>query len=134
MENKVKHLEMINGIINRLGSDSFKLKGWSVTLAAGIFALSSKDSKYVFFLVVYVPLIVFWILDTYYLQLERKYRNLYDKVRQLEEKDIDFSMNLTKDLFTEKTRFFRCFFSVSEIIFYLPTAALVWGIIYLMSK
>ena len=45
MENKLKHLEMIQGIINRMASNSFALKGWSVTLVAGIFALSSKDAK-----------------------------------------------------------------------------------------
>lgn len=134
MGNKVKHLELIQGIITRMSSNSFKLKGWAVTLIAGIFALSAKDSKYIFFLISYVPLILFWILDTYYVQLERKYRNLYDKVRQLEEKDIDFSMKITKDLLTEKTTYFKCFFSISEIIFYLPTAILVFGIIYLISK
>lgn len=45
MENKLKHLEMIQGIINRMASNSFALKGWSVTLVAGIFALSSKDAS-----------------------------------------------------------------------------------------
>ena len=56
MENKLKHLEMIQGIINRMASNSFALKGWSVTLVAGIFALSSKDANEIYFLITYIPI------------------------------------------------------------------------------
>ena len=41
MENKIKHLEIIQGIINRMAGNSFALKGWAVTLIAGIFALAN---------------------------------------------------------------------------------------------
>lgn len=34
MENKIKHPEMIESIIERMGSNSFKLKGWAVTLVS----------------------------------------------------------------------------------------------------
>lgn len=132
MENKINHLEMIQGIINRMASNSFLLKGWSITLVAGIFALSTKDSNQKFFLITYVPLIVFWILDTYYLQQERKYRNLYDKVRCLDKDKIDFSMNITKDLETKRTGYIDCFLSISELMFYLPTTILVGIIIGLI--
>jgi len=39
MENKIKHLEMIQGVINRMASNSFALKGWAVTLVSGIFCV-----------------------------------------------------------------------------------------------
>lgn len=58
-ENKLKHLEMIQGIINRMASNSFALKGWAVTLVAGIFALASKDTDKIYFLIAYVPIVVF---------------------------------------------------------------------------
>ena len=32
MEKKIKHLEMIQAVIVRMGNNSFLLKGWSVTL------------------------------------------------------------------------------------------------------
>lgn len=51
MDNKVNHLEMIQGVISRMASNSFALKGWAVTLVAGIFALSSKDADKLYFLV-----------------------------------------------------------------------------------
>ena len=37
MESKLKHLELIQGVINRLGSDSFRMKGWTVVLVAAVF-------------------------------------------------------------------------------------------------
>ena len=43
MDNKVKHLEMIQGIVNRMSINSFLLKGWSVVLVSGLFALAAKD-------------------------------------------------------------------------------------------
>ena len=106
MENKIKHLEMIQGIINRMASNSFSLKGWAVTLVAGIFALASKDTDKLYFLIAYVPIITFWGLDSYYLQQERKYRNLYNKIRGVEETSVNFDMNANAaDLQTEKTQY-----------------------------
>lgn len=104
--NKITHLEMVQGIINRMASNSFMLKGWAVTLVAGIFALASKDTDKLYFLIAYIPIVVFWGLDSYYLLQERLYRALYNKVRLLNEKDIDFSMKATKEEFnSEKNRF-----------------------------
>ena len=80
MDNKVNHLEMIQGVISRMASNSFALKGWAVTLVAGIFALSSKDADKLYFLVAYIPIVVFWGLDAYYLLQERLYRALYNSV------------------------------------------------------
>lgn len=57
--NKITHLEMVQGIINRMASNSFMLKGWAVTLVAGIFALASKDTDKLYFLIAYIPIVVF---------------------------------------------------------------------------
>ena len=81
MENKIKHLELIQGIINRMSSNSFMLKGWAVTLVAGTFAIASKDTDKMYFLVAYIPIIVFWFLDAYYLKQEHLYIALYNEVR-----------------------------------------------------
>ena len=67
MDNKHKHLELVQGVINRMANNSFMLKGWAVTLVAGIFALAGKDTDKLYFLVTYVPVLVFWGLDAYYL-------------------------------------------------------------------
>lgn len=93
MERKFQHLELIQGVINRMAGNSFALKGWSVALVAGLFALASKESDKLYFLVTYIPIIAFWGLDSYYLLQERLYRALYEKVRLQSEAEIDFSMN-----------------------------------------
>ena len=131
-ENKLKHLEMIQGIINRMASNSFALKGWAVTLVAGIFALASKDSDKIYFLIAYVPIVVFWFLDSYYLLQERLFRSLYGKVRQLPENKIDFDMDTKKDEFkSEKNTFCACMISVTEAGFYIPLSIVTTAVIIL---
>lgn len=133
MEKKFKHLEMIQGIINRMASNSFMLKGWAVTLVAGVYALASKDASKIYYLITYVPIIIFWGLDAYYLRQERLYRKLYDKVRKQEEDDIDFSMNAAlPEFMNKKTSYLDTLFSVTELWFYLPLALLT-GLVIILS-
>ena len=130
MDKKLKHLEMVQSVINRMASNSFMLKGWAVTLVAGIFALAGKDTDKLYFLVAYVPVIVFWGLDAYYLLQERLYRSLYDKVRQTEKDNIDFSLKATTEEFGgNKNCYYSCLLSTTELWFYLPLALVCTGII-----
>lgn len=93
MSSKHTHLEMIQGVINRLSHNSFLLKGWSVILVSAMFALAAKDSQLLFVYLAYFPAISFWCLDGYFLHQEKLFRKLYDRVRKLSEDEIDFSMN-----------------------------------------
>lgn len=93
MENKRSHLEMIQGIVNRLSQNSFLLKGWNVVLVSALFALAANNTKIFFIYLAYFPAIAFWILDGYFLWQERLFRTLYDYVRGLEEREINFSMD-----------------------------------------
>ena len=94
MSKKQSHLEMIQGVINRLSHNSFLLKGWTVILISALFALAAKDKNALFIYLAYFPSIAFWCLDGYFLWQERLFRALYDHVRQLDEDDIDYSMNV----------------------------------------
>ncbi len=93
-DKKIKHLELIQNIISRMANNSFALKGWAVTLISAMFVLSDKDSNKGFFILVYFPVVMFWILDSYFLGQEKYFRDLYDEVRQKDEANIDFSMKL----------------------------------------
>ncbi len=93
MSNKQTHLEMIQGIINRLSHNSFLLKGWTVVLVSAMFALATKDAHILFVYLAYFPAIAFWGLDGYFLYQERLFRKLYDCVRNLSDNEIDFSMD-----------------------------------------
>jgi len=94
MERKLKHLEFIQGVINRLSTNSFLLKGWSVVIVSALFALSANNSNVSFIFLAYIPAMVFWGLDGYFLSLERNYRSHYEKVRTKEPEDIDFLMDI----------------------------------------
>ena len=96
MENKLKHLEFIQGVINRLASNSFQMKGWSVVLVAAILVLLAREGRLDAAFIALGPVLVFWGLDGYFLWQERLYRALYDHVRTLDEDRIDFSMDVGK--------------------------------------
>lgn len=134
MENKRHHLEMIQSVITRMSQNSFTLKGWSVTLVAGVFALLEKNIDKMYFLIIYVPIILFWFLDSYYLRQERLYRNLYNKVRLKEEKEIDFNMDISSQgVKNEDTAPCKCFFSKTELWFYL-TLGIISLIIFMVAQ
>jgi hypothetical protein len=86
---------MIHGVVNRLSTNSFLLKGWTVILISALFALAAKDQSRLFIYLAYFPSIAFWSLDGYFLWQERLFRALYDHVRNLNEEEIDYSMNVT---------------------------------------
>ena len=88
MEQKLKHLEFIQGVINRLATNSFQMKGWSVVLVAAILVLLAHENKLDAAYIALAPILVFWALDSYFLWQERLYRALYDHVRTLEEDQV----------------------------------------------
>ena len=133
MEEKMKHLEMIQSVVTRMASNSFMLKGWAVTLVAGVFVLASKDSNPLFFLIAYIPVILFWFLDSYYLQLERKFRILYIQIGNRDKPDLTFSIKAPNSNRGEETLFYQCLISVTEAWFYVPMALLVATVVVISS-
>ncbi|MCE2416332.1 hypothetical protein J4G07_20305 [Candidatus Poribacteria bacterium] len=93
MEKKIKHLEMIQNIITRLANNSFSLKGWTVIFIAAVLGFAIKESNSNYIPLVLFPIFAFWGLDGYYLRQEKLFRALYDKVRKLDEQDINFEMD-----------------------------------------
>jgi hypothetical protein len=92
-EQKVEHLKFIQAVIARMGTNSFLLKGWTVTLVAALFAFGAKEADRAFIVIAWVPVLVFAGLDAYFLRRERLYRRLHDKVAAKTDADpIDFGM------------------------------------------
>ena len=96
MNNKQAHLEMIQGVVNRLSHNSFLLKGWTVLLISALFTLGTKEQNPWLVCLAYFPAIAFWCLDAYFLWQERLFRALYDCVRLLPDESIDYSMDVTQ--------------------------------------
>lgn len=128
MENKIKHLEMIQAIITRMAQNSFMIKGWTLTLLVAMFAFVPKTA-YLFIPVVILPILIFACLDTFYLQLERRYRTLYDIVRNKTEENIDFDLKINDVCKTKSNNFFSCITSKAILLFYIPILLVSIGII-----
>lgn len=95
MDKKIAHLGFIQGVINRMGSNSFMIKGWCISLIVVILALSNDTYKInlsVIFLVAF-PLIIFWWLDTFFLRQEKMYRKLYEDVANGDVSSDKFTMD-----------------------------------------
>jgi hypothetical protein len=120
MENKRKHLEFLQLAIIRMATNSFLLKGWSVTLAAALFALSARNAQPSFVIVAYLPVVVFWALDGYFLSQERLFRALYDDVRAREEDQVDYSMNTSAFKMAAGNNWWDAMWSAPTMYFYLP--------------
>src|SRR5271165_3776496 len=78
-EEKLKYLEFLQAAITRMGSNSFLVKGWSVTLGTAVLGFSVKESNWAMALIAVFPAGVFWALDAYYLALEKLFRDLWEK-------------------------------------------------------
>ena len=137
---KIKHLEFIQGVITRMGANSFQMKGWAVTIYAALLALyagSSGCSRNTFLFVAAISTLIFWLLDTYYLQQERKFRGIYNDVAGLTGQDQQIEVrlfempiqkyNCKKD---KKYSYWNVFISMTIWLLYVPmiVAAVIGGI------
>jgi hypothetical protein len=77
-EDLAAHLQMIQGVIGRMGQNAFNAKTWAVTVMAAVVALGAqftsgpKDAG-----IVVLALILFWAMDAYFLRQEHLFRALY---------------------------------------------------------
>ena len=100
-EGRIKHLELIQAVVSRLGGNGFLMKGWALTISGAFagFAVNNHDG----WLAVtgLVPTLVFWGLDAYFLRAERLFRKLYDQVCGAD--DIDpFFLSATSSAFVNR--------------------------------
>ena len=120
-EKKLKHLEFVQGIITRMGGNLFYLRGWVITLIAGILVFLTQKNVGLFpFIFLILVIVIFWGYDAYFLAIERKYRLLYEKIRKLDENDIDFSMSVSEFNSLRETSMIYCAFSSTLLLFYGP--------------
>lgn len=122
----IAHLPLIQGVINRMGNNSFLIKGWTVTLVAAIFALAAAGTNQKFIFIALVPIVVFWFLDSYYLKQEKLYRELYNDIATDPSKITAFTMN-TKNYKTKSIP--RLMFTISTGPFYF----LLFGILIFVA-
>lgn len=75
----IEELKMIQDIIKRMADNSFKLKNWCLTVVVVTMLFQEGVNNFI----PIISLFGFWFLDSYYLYIEREFRNLYNtKARQ----------------------------------------------------
>ena len=132
-EKIVKHLEMTQGVINRLAGNSFSLKGWSVALlgAALIFIARNDMANTDILWVLFLPIIGFWYLDSFYLRKERLFIEIYNEYRT--KKNTDFDMSPMKHTDKAKCCWLSVFFSPSLMFFYCIELVTIGVVIYTLK-
>ena len=133
-EDKIAYLQMLQEPICRMSTISAIFKGFAATIVAGISAISYTSTNIWVLGLSFFPVLVFAILDVYYLKLERKFRFLFDQVR-LDTHEIDFSMKLTNDpleIISAKARTCDCIKSPSIYLFY-PLMLLILVAVFVLK-
>lgn len=90
---RIKHLEFLQTTIARQASHSFAIKGWSLTVAAALYAYTATHLTWWMAVVSLLPPTVFAGLDAYYLRQERLFRALYREVANPVTEVAMFDMN-----------------------------------------
>ena len=75
---QIKHLEFIQNVITRHNTNSFMIKGWTITITAALFALAGTIKEPFVALISIFPICIFGYLDSIFLSNERCYRTLFD--------------------------------------------------------
>jgi len=115
-EYMLKEIEIIQDIIRRMAFNSFMIKGWAITLI--VVALLLRRSGYQVW-IAFIPLFVFWFLDTYFLWQERMYRKLYDWVIKNRLKTDEYLLDMNAYRFRkEVVSRFKVMFSITLFWFY----------------
>lgn len=129
-----QHLSFIQGVITRMNSNSFSMKGWMVAIVSALCAVyasnANSSSAYIYFIAAIIADILFCLLDAYYLKMEKEYRKLYSNVLKSTE-ETDFNMKIGDE---QKVCFCEAFKSPSVWILYTVVAILLGVALYLVLR
>lgn len=86
-DSRVRHLEMVQRVIDRLSGATFLTKRWSFALTAVLLSFALQQRVCQLAVVSAVVTLAFWLLDQDFLRSERLFRLLYEHVRTTDEPD-----------------------------------------------
>lgn len=73
----ITHINLLQGIINRLANNSASCKTWCLTLVGALVSLAGATHVPGIITFSLVPILIFGFIDTMYLAEEKAYRDLY---------------------------------------------------------
>ncbi|NTS41918.1 hypothetical protein HRG84_13460 [Flavisolibacter sp. BT320] len=135
-DKKIKYFELLQNIITRMNSNSFMIKGWAITIVSAVLALLASTDNQSFIAITAVPILVFWISDSFYLQTERRFVTLYKKAIVKNSTLEAFSMDIKADAIKNQqgNSYFESFFSRTILSFYLSLLIVAVACIFFISN
>ena len=108
-----KHLEIMQGVITRMAENSRSCKVWCVTLVAAVLVLVARTGDPIHALIALAPTALFYVLDGYYLMLERRFRTSYNN-------------------FVDKVQMGQV--TTSDLYKVFPDGSIAWVMVWAMSR
>lgn len=129
-----QHLSFIQGVISRMNTNSFSMKGWMVAIVSALCAVyasnSQADAAFACFIAAIIADVLFCFLDAYYLKMEKEYRNLYSRVLANPD-ETDFNMQIDDNL---KVCLWKAIKSPSVWILYTVVLVILCVALYLVLR
>lgn len=135
-----KEIDLIQSCINRMAKNSFMIKGWALTIFAGVITFSKMEAinnLWMLICTILVPYVAFWLLDAFFLHTERKYCKMYAWVIQERKRgNTEYQYDLNPERFKEDVGCMLCsFFSKTLLLFYgIPTIVIIALIVHLIYQ
>lgn len=119
----LKHIDILQNIITRMSSASENCKKYSITLVTAIILFSFKDKSDKIVFISFIPISLFYILDAYYLSMERQFRQAFNSfTKSLNKGDFNYEsvydISHTKTIKTSFKGITSSMFSITTGIFY----------------
>jgi len=78
------YLSILQGVINRMAANSTGCKTWCIALVSAVVVIIADKGKPEFVWISIIPILLFLFLDSYYLGLEKRFRQKYNEfIRKL---------------------------------------------------
>ena len=130
----VPYLQMLQSAIDRMSTSAALFKGFAATIISGIIVVSISEMSVALVICSLIPLVLFAIMDIYYLQLEKRYRFMYSQVKNgIYPCDYNMSPPKVRDILksdkTAKVCWYHCVGSPSIWLFYGPMVIACLGLL-----
>ncbi|UGV24683.1 hypothetical protein E0H22_02670 [Rhodopseudomonas boonkerdii] len=117
---RLKYLEMLQSLVTRMAGYGVSIKSYCITVVTAVLGFSFTLQRPAVAALALLPLITFALLDAQYLRVERRFRALFDEIRQQPwDAAPSFEINLKV---APKVPYWRALGSWSIVNFYGPLA------------
>jgi len=124
------HINTLQGIINRHANYSLNCKTWCITIIAAMSVLLYEERQNINIIIPIFPIIIFYLLDCFYLGLERLFKDIYNEFIQ----NLQTDSKISKDIIINTNGrckinyFFKGFISFSTTPIYLIISIYIYFI------